>query len=97
MKTSLCIVYEGDIGRPLTAATIEDRQLLVEAAKKAIAEAHERAKAVMPVDAFVGKVHREEANRLKKVLGMLIPELRTRPPLQLVPVATSAYPEDADE
>ena len=40
MQATLEIVYRAQIGQPLTAAVVENRQLLVEAAKAAIAEAH---------------------------------------------------------
>jgi hypothetical protein len=77
MKASLQIIYEGDYGRPLTAATVLDRQLLVHAAEAAIAEAHRKADAVADVDDFLGTLQHEDAARLAKVLGMLIPELGT--------------------
>src|SRR5436305_12215192 len=84
MKASLQIIYEGDYGRPLTAAKIEDRQLLVQAAQTAIAEAFRQAKAVADLDKFLGEVQQEEATRLAKVLGMLIPELHGKPALRMV-------------
>lgn len=84
MKASLQIIYEGDYGRPLTAARIEDRQILIQAAKIAITEAFQKAEGVAEVDAFLGTIHQDEAERLAKVLGMLIPELATHPSLHLV-------------
>ena len=84
MKASLQIIYEGDYGRPLIAAKIEDRQLLVHAAQIAIAEAFSQAEAVADVDRFLGEVQQEEAARLAKVLGMLIPELHGKSALRMV-------------
>ena len=83
MKASLQIIYEGDYGRPLTAAKIEDRQLLVQAAQTAIAEAFQQAEVVADVDSFLGEVQHEDAARLARVLGMLIPELG-KPSLRMV-------------
>ena len=83
MKASLQIIYEGDYGRPLTAAKIEDRQLLIQAAQAAIAEAFQQAEAIADVDSFLGQVQHEDATRLARVLGMLIPELG-KPSLRMV-------------
>lgn len=94
MHASLQIVYEGDLNYPLTAATVEDRRLLVAVARAAIAEAYERAEAIAPLDAFVGEVHRDQAQRLEKVLGLLIPKLRPLSGLQLVPTGAQEPAHD---
>ncbi len=85
MDVSLRIVYESEgAGKALTAARVTNQRLLIEAAEAAITEAYDQAEAVAEVDAFLGEVHREEADRLARVLGLLVPELRGKPPLRLV-------------
>ena len=75
MNVSLHLIYESGIGRPLTAAKIHDQELIKEAAKAAINDAFERAKMVAGEDAFLGDVQREEAERLQRVLQIMVPEL----------------------
>jgi hypothetical protein len=72
----VAILYEPERGRPLTVARVSDRRLLVAAAEAAIAEADERALALGDADAFLGAVQREEAERVRRVLAILVPELR---------------------
>ena len=79
-STALAILYEPDRGRPLTVARVGDRRLLVAAAEAAIAEADERAQAVGEADEFLGAVQREEAARMRRVLSILVPELRASEP-----------------
>ena len=94
MDVSLRIVYESEgAGKALTAARVTNQQLLIEAARAAISEAYDQAEAVAEVDAFLGEVHREEADRLARVLGLLVPELRGKPPLRLV--RNDKAPEDS--
>ena len=76
MNASLHIVYESNAGRPLTAAKVRDQRLLVETAKTAIQEAFERAESVREMDEFLGHVQKEEAERLRKVLEIMVPELK---------------------
>ena len=84
-SADLLIVYEPERGRPLTVARVGDRGLLVAAARAAIAEAEERAAALGEADEFLGAVQRQEAARIRHVLGMLVPELRgAEPRLEVV-------------
>jgi hypothetical protein len=76
----LAILYEPDRGRPLTVARVSDRNLLVAAAEAAIAEAEDRARALAEADEFLGAVQREEAARMRRVLGIFLPELRPPEP-----------------
>lgn len=77
MKSAgLAIVYEPDRGRPLTVAHVVDRRLLVAVAQAAIAEVEEQAQSLAEADAFLGAMHREEAARLRRVLSILVPEVR---------------------
>jgi hypothetical protein len=75
MNISLHIVYETDRGRPLTTAKTGDRELIGLAAKKAIQEAFEKACSLEKVDSFLGKVQKEEAERLQKILCVMVPEM----------------------
>ena len=90
MQATLEIVYRAQIGQPLTAAVVENRQLLVEAAKAAIAEAHEKAEAMEEVDEFVAELQREEAVRLERVHARLIPELNGHPRLRVITLAETS-------
>lgn len=75
MNISLHIVYEPEHGRPLTTAQTGDRELIGLVAKKVVKEAFEKACSVGKVDSFLGKVQKEEAERLQKILCVMVPEL----------------------
>jgi len=75
-SADLAILYEPERGRPLTVARVGDRRLLIAAAEAAIAEAGERARVLGDADEFLGAVQREEAERVRRVLTILVPELR---------------------
>ena len=75
-SAELAIVYEPERGRPFTVARVADRLLLVAVAQAAIAEAEGRASAIAEADEFLGTVQHEEAERIRRVLGILVPELR---------------------
>jgi hypothetical protein len=75
MNVSLHLIYESEIGRPLTAAKVHDKNLIRQAARTAIKDAFERAKMVADQDTFLGDVQREEAERLQRVLQIMVPEL----------------------
>lgn len=96
MQACLEIIYRGTTGQALTAATIEDRGLLVAAAKAAVSEAFERAEAIAADDEFVGDLQREEAERLARILARLIPELRGSQPQLRVLTAAEASPHDTE-
>jgi hypothetical protein len=49
--------------------------LLVRVAEAAINEAQARAELLSQADNILGEVEREEANRLQRVLNLLVPEL----------------------
>jgi hypothetical protein len=75
-SADIAILYEPERGRPLTVARVGDRRLLVAVAEAAIAEADERALALTEADEILGAVQREEAERVRRVLTILVPELR---------------------
>lgn len=75
-SADLAILYEPEHGRPLTVARVGDRRLLIAVAEAAIAEAVERATALTEADAILGAVQREEAERMRRVLTLIVPELR---------------------
>lgn len=94
MRTAgLAILYEGE-GRPLTVARVADRHLLVAAAEAAIREAEERAEGIGAVDDVLGAVEHEDVRRLRRVLGILLPEMSrpsvTEPRLQPVAAISGA-------
>jgi hypothetical protein len=75
MNISLHIVYESKLGKSLTAAKTYNRSLIKQTADTVINEAFEKANFTGEADAFVGELQKEEAERLKKVLRIMIPEL----------------------
>jgi hypothetical protein len=74
-KISIHLVYQSDIGRPLTACRVDDPDLVKEVANRAIQRAHREASAVSSLDRFVGEIKEQEATRLENVLRALVPEL----------------------
>ncbi len=74
-QVNVLLVYNSDIGRPLTAASVTDPDIVLSVATRAIGRAYAEARAVLELDPFVGRVKRDEAERLHKVLVMLVPEL----------------------
>lgn len=76
MSVSLHIVYESRLGKRLTVVTTCDKDLIIEAAKRAIEEAYESADAMFAFDDIVAQAQKEEAERLKRILILLIPELQ---------------------
>jgi hypothetical protein len=74
---SLLLVYEPAGGRPLTVARVDDRRTLVGAAQVAIVEAEARAELMGEADKILGEVEHAEALRLKTVLRLLVPEIRS--------------------
>jgi len=75
-NVSLLLVYEPAGGRPLTVARVSDSRMLVDAAQLAIVAAEHRAAELAAADRVLGEVERAEAGRLRKVLSLLIPELK---------------------
>jgi hypothetical protein len=73
---SLLLVYEANGGHPFTIARVEDRRMLLDAAQVAIIAAEHRAAELAVADCVLGEVERAEAGRLRKVLSLLVPELR---------------------
>lgn len=73
MNVVLAILYAPEGQKPLSIARVHDRDLLSAAAAKAIGEAEARASELMEDDPTLGSLQREEANKLRRVLGMLLP------------------------
>ncbi len=73
----LAITYEPDKGRPLMLASITDPSLLVEAARRALAEAEMRCDILAEADEGLAFVQREELERLRRVLTLFVPGLKT--------------------
>lgn len=74
-RIAIHLVYQTDLGRLLTAVRLDDPNLIIQVAKKAIDDAHKEAAAISELDGFVGQVKKEEAIRLERVLKNLLPEL----------------------
>jgi len=70
---SLAIVYRPAGGRPLSLATIEDRDFLAAAAAAAIRESLAKAEELEASDPVLGRVQREDAEKLRRVLSALLP------------------------
>jgi hypothetical protein len=77
-NVSLLLVYEPAGGRPLTVARVEDPRMLLDAAHLAIRAAEQRAEELAAADGVLGELERAEAARLRKVLTLLVPQLRAR-------------------
>ena len=73
---TLLLVYEPAGGRPLTVARVQDRRMLLDAAHLAILVAEQRAEELAAADRVLGEVERAEAGRLRRVLSLLVPDLR---------------------
>jgi len=82
-NAGLAILYEPEAGRPLTVARISDRRLLVEAAEAAIREAWDQASALQDADEVLGAFQHEEAERIRRVLHLLVPEVGAHEPRRL--------------
>jgi hypothetical protein len=74
---SLMLVYEPATSRqgPVPLARIEDGELAVLVARAAIAAAESRAAELARTDCYLGEVEQAEAERLKRVLMLLVPGL----------------------
>jgi hypothetical protein len=72
MDVMLAILYAPEGERPLSIARINDRALLAAAAEKAICEAEATATELMEDDPTLGALQFEEANKLRRVLNLLL-------------------------
>jgi hypothetical protein len=78
---SLAIIYRAPDGRPLSVATVESRSALARAAAEAIGEAYCKADELEQRDPVLGRIQREEANKLKRVLAALVVDHEPAPSL----------------
>jgi len=83
MNVVLAILYAPEGERPLSIARIYDRNLLSEAAEKAIHEAEAKASELKESDPTLGALQLEEAGKLRRVLGMLLPKCAEWPSRQM--------------
>jgi hypothetical protein len=74
MDVVLAIMYAPDGHRPLAIARVNDRRLLAEAAERAVYEAEVIATELMEGDRTLGALQLEEVNKLRRVLGLLLPQ-----------------------
>ena len=73
MNVMLAILYAPEGQTPLSVARIHDRDLLSAAAAEAIREAEATASELMADDPTLGALQLEEANKLRRVLSLLLP------------------------
>jgi hypothetical protein len=71
---SAAVIYAPDGQKPLSVARVRDRALLFAAAEEAIREAEATANGLMADDPLLGALHLEEAIKLRRVIGMLLPK-----------------------
>lgn len=72
MNMTLAILYAPEGHKPLSIARINDRSLLSAAAERAISEAEAAAIELMETDPTLGALQFEEANKLRRVLSLLV-------------------------
>jgi hypothetical protein len=75
---TLAIVYEEKNGAALRVAQIRNEMLLHEAARLAIEEAESGAVALFEQDRTLGSIQKAEAEKLREVLLLLLPNLEVR-------------------
>jgi len=80
MNVMLAILYAPEGQRPLSIARVYDRSLLSAAAEKAIHEAELAATELLEDDPTLGSLQLEEVNKLRRVLGLLLPAGADKPP-----------------
>jgi hypothetical protein len=73
MNVMLAILYAPEGQKPVSVARIHDRALLSAAAEEAIREAEATANELMSDDPTLAALQLEEANKLRRVLGLLLP------------------------
>lgn len=77
MDAVLLIAYRSPNGvRALPVAEVDDRDLLVTAARRAITGKRSEVDGLNSCDPELAMLAAEEADRLERALGLLIPELR---------------------
>jgi hypothetical protein len=86
MRVALYLTLEPDRGRTTTLARVEDPELVVEAATVALEEAECRIEREAAVDAIYGELQKQEVNRLRQALQLVIPELRQRAEMMVTAV-----------
>ena len=72
MNFTVAILYAREGRRPLSIASITDRQLLEVVARRAISEADATATELAKDDPALGALQSEEANKLRRVLSGLL-------------------------
>jgi len=73
MNVTLAILYAPEGQKPVSIARINDRNLLSAAAAAAVLEAEQFASNLLAEDEILGCLQLEEAAKLRRVLGLLLP------------------------
>jgi len=77
-SVSVLLVYETPGGSPLTIARVADSRVITDVANAAVRAIESRADALAEADVILGEVERAEAGKLKKILSLLVPDLKLR-------------------
>jgi hypothetical protein len=73
-NVTVLLVYETPGGSPLTIARVVDTRVITEVARAAVGAVELRADALSEADMLLGQVEWAEANRLRRVLTLLVPD-----------------------
>jgi hypothetical protein len=71
----LVLVYSAPHQRALPLARVKNEEMLLEAARAALADAETKAAAMARVDCALGAIETQEVARLRRVLEMFLPEI----------------------
>jgi hypothetical protein len=87
---TLMLIYEPATSQqgPVPLARVDDQNLAVMVARSAIAAAEARAQTLSNADAYLGEVELAEVRRLREVLALLIPGLRSAEKQHYTPIRT---------
>jgi two-component sensor histidine kinase len=79
---SIMLLYEPPVakGKPVPVARVANQDLIEAVARAAVQEAQARVESLTAADELLGEVEREEAFRLRRVLELLIPALKSSDP-----------------
>jgi two-component sensor histidine kinase len=79
---SIMLLYEPPAarGKPVPVARVSNEDLIKTVARAAVQEAQARVESLAAADELLGEVEREEALRLRRVLELLIPALKSSDP-----------------
>ena len=77
-RVAVLLVYEPVGGSPLTVAHVSDGRVINEVARAALHAVEVRAQTLAEADAILGELEQAEADRLRRILAVLVPDLQFR-------------------